>query len=91
VIRVFGAEIILQMAKNTDGWQSFILAAAMAGGTIDHSMLALQRKRIMVELRTFPGYCLYSVARLAFEGIIQLLVVRIPGTVIVLSMAKHTI
>jgi hypothetical protein len=91
VIRVFGAEIILQMAKNTDGWQSFILAAAMAGGTIDHSMLAFQRKRIMVELRPIPRHSLCSMARLTVKRIIQLLVVRISGAVIVLSVAKHTI
>jgi hypothetical protein len=91
VIRVLGAKIILQMAKNTDGWQSFILAAAMASGTIDHSMLSLQRKRIMVELRPCPRHSLCSMACLTIEGIIQLFVVRISGVVIVLSMAKHTI
>jgi hypothetical protein len=54
-------------------------------------MLALQRKRIMVELRPFPFYSLCSMASFTVERKIQLLMIRISGAVIVISVAEHTL
>lgn len=91
VIRIFGTEIILQVAKDTNCGQPLILATAMAVGTVDHSMLALQRERIMAELRPLPSYSLCSVAGFTVERIVQPSVVRIPSVVVVVPVAEHTI
>jgi hypothetical protein len=91
VIRIFGVEVILQVAKDTNCGQSLILATAMAVGTVDHSMLALQRERIMAELRPLPSYSLCSVAGFTVERIVQSSVVRIPSAVVVVPVAEHTI
>lgn len=91
VIRIFGTEIILQVAKDTNCRQPLILATAMAVGTVDHSMLALQRERIMAELRPLPSYSLCSVAGITVKRIVQSSVVRIPSAVVVVPVAEHTI
>jgi hypothetical protein len=40
VIRIFGIEVIFEMAKNTNTREPFVLAAAVAVGTIDHRVLS---------------------------------------------------
>jgi hypothetical protein len=91
VVRISGVVIILLMARHTIRGKSYVLAAAVAVGTIRQPMCPSQGKIIMNEDCPFPRDGICSMANLTTRRIACKPVIRLGCLVIIPLMTGDTL
>jgi len=90
VIGVLSVDVIVQMTEDTIRWKMFRLPTLVAVRTGDRAVLSFKRKFCMGIFGTFPAVGFMTVTYIAFNRVISLSVVRIPGIIVILGMTGKT-